>query len=86
MNPKAAKKNRESSLVKLHRPEIEFDALRHTFETIGGQSRDQVAVDHIMGHTDQFMASHYQECISDERLRIVVDYVHGWLFEADNKI
>ena len=43
--------------------------LRHVFETIGGESRDQVAVDHIMGHADQSMAAHYRERISDERLQ-----------------
>jgi integrase len=57
-----------------------FYALRHTFETIGGDSRDQVAVDHIMGHARDDMASHYRERISDDRLQAVVDHVHNWLF------
>ena len=35
-----------------------FCALRHTFETIGGESRDQVAVD-AMGHSRDDMASVY---------------------------
>jgi integrase len=57
-----------------------FYALRHTFETIGGESRDQVAVDAIMGHARDDMASVYRERISDARLRAVVDHVHHWLF------
>jgi integrase len=57
-----------------------FYALRHTFETIGGDSRDQVAVDRIMGHARDDMASHYRERISDDRLQAVVDHVHDWLF------
>ena len=46
-------------LVKLglHRNGLGFYALRHTFETIGGDSRDQVAVDYIMGHSRNDMAS-----------------------------
>ena len=44
-----------------------FYALRHTFETIGGEAKDQVAVDHIMGHARDDMASVYRERISDER-------------------
>jgi hypothetical protein len=56
--------------------------LRHTFETIGGESRDQPAVDHIMGHAPQAndMSAVYREKISDERLRAVVQRVHTWLF------
>ena len=42
-----------------------FYALRHTFETIGGESRDQVAVDAIMGHSRDDMASVYRERIGD---------------------
>jgi integrase len=57
-----------------------FYALRHTFETIGGESRDQVAVDHIMGHARDDMASVYRERISDERLKSVSDQVRKWLF------
>ncbi len=57
-----------------------FYALRHCFETIGGESKDQVAVDHVMGHSRDDMASLYRERISDERLRAVADYVRTWLF------
>jgi integrase len=57
-----------------------FYCLRHAFETIGGDSRDQVAVDHIMGHARDDMASVYRERISDDRLRAVTDHVHKWLF------
>jgi hypothetical protein len=31
--------------------------LRHVFETIGGESRDRAAVDHIMGHVRKDMAA-----------------------------
>jgi integrase len=56
-----------------------FYNLRHVFETIGGESRDQVAVDYIMGHSREDMASVYRERISDERLRGVVEHVRTWL-------
>jgi integrase len=57
-----------------------FYALRHTFETIGGEARDQVAVDHIMGHARDDMASVYRERVSDQRLKAVSDHVRAWLF------
>ncbi len=66
--------------LKIHRSGIGFYALRHGFETVGGDSRDQIAVDHIMGHSRNDMASVYRESISDERLRAVAEHVRGWLF------
>jgi integrase len=61
-----------------------FYALRHTFETIGGEAKDQVAVDHIMGHARDDMASVYRERISDERLKAISDHVRAWLFPPLN--
>ncbi|MEE9602963.1 MAG: tyrosine-type recombinase/integrase, partial [Thermoguttaceae bacterium] len=55
--------------VKLHRPGLGFYALRHTFETVAGETRDQVAVNHIMGHVDTSMSATYRERIGDDRLR-----------------
>jgi integrase len=57
-----------------------FYAIRHGFETIGGESRDQVAVDHIMGHVRDDMASIYRERISDERLKAVAESVRKWVW------
>jgi integrase len=57
-----------------------FRALRHTFETIASGSRDQVAVNHIMGHADHTMAAVYRETIARSRLQAVVDHVHNWLW------
>jgi integrase len=56
-----------------------FYTLRHNFETIAGEAKDQVAVDSIMGHVDPSMAGQYRERISDERLKAVVDTVRAWL-------
>ncbi len=64
----------------LKRAGLGFYALRHTFETIAGGCGDQVAVDAIMGHVSNDMASLYRERIDDERLRKAVDHVHAWLF------
>lgn len=63
-----------------------FYALRHTFETIGGEAKDQVAVDAVMGHIRDDMASVYRERISDERLRAVSDYVRKWVFGEGVKL
>ena len=60
-----------------------FYTLRHTFETQAGESKDQVAVDAIMGHVDSSMAGVYREGISDDRLRAVTDTVRVWLFPAE---
>jgi integrase len=68
--------------LELKRPRISFYALRHTFETIGGAAKDQIAVDRIMGHARDDMASVDGERIDDARLRAVVEHVRGWLFGA----
>ncbi len=68
----------------LHRPGLGFYGLRRGFETIAGESIDQVAVDHIMGHSRGDMASVYRQRISDERLLAVVNHVRQWLFPADD--
>ena len=71
--------------LNLYRPGLGFYALRHTFETIAGETRDQVAVNHIMGHSDSTMAGVYRECIFDERLLADTDFIRGWLFkEGEN--
>ncbi len=64
----------------MHRKGLGFYLLRHAFETIGGESKDQVAVDHIMGHARDDTASAYRERISDDRLIAVSDFVRNWLF------
>jgi integrase len=57
-----------------------YYALRHTFETIGGEAKDQVAVDAVMGHVRDDMASQYRERISDARLKAVSDHVRNWVW------
>jgi len=70
--------------LKLKRPGLSFYALRQGFETISGGSRDQVAVDAIMGHSRNDMASIYREEIDDDRLKAVTDHVRQWLFGVDS--
>jgi integrase len=57
-----------------------FYTLRHVFRTVADESKDQPAVDHIMGHESPHMSSVYRERISEERLLAVVNHVRAWLF------
>jgi integrase len=57
-----------------------FYTLRHTFRTVADESKDQPAVDFIMGHEVPHMSSVYRETISDDRLKAVTDLVRSWLF------
>ena len=64
----------------IYRRGLNFYALRHTFETVGGEAKDQVAVNAVMGHVDTSMAGVYREHISDDRLEAVADHVRQWLY------
>lgn len=66
--------------IGIKRPKISFYALRHTFETIGQEAKDPLAVQWIMGHAPQDMGGHYRETVSDERLMAVVNTVRDWLW------
>jgi integrase len=79
-DPVAGEMQKTIRKAKVMRPGLNFYALRHTFETIAGESRDQVTVDHAMGHARDDMASLYRERISDERLEAVAKVVRDWLF------
>jgi integrase len=84
-NPVSKEMRKLLRSLSLHRPGLGFYALRHTFETIGGGTRDQVAVDVIMGHDRGDMASVYRERIDDDRLLAVVNHVRAWLFPSESK-
>lgn len=60
-----------------------FYTLRHSFRTVADESKDQPAIDHIMGYESPYISSMYRERISDQRLRSVVDYVCAWLFAPE---
>jgi integrase len=57
-----------------------FYTLRHVFRTVADESKDQPAVDFIMGHEVPHMSSVYRETISDGRLKAVTEHVRHWLF------
>jgi integrase len=74
--------------LEVHRKGVGFYALRHTFQTIGGQSRDRDAVRYIMGHVEDandMSARYTEETVSDDRLKAVTDYVRDWFRSAKPK-
>ena len=64
---------------------VGFYALRHTFETIGGDSRDQIAVNYVMGHSDPSMADVYREGIDPKRIKAVCQHVRKWFLAGAAK-
>jgi integrase len=64
-----------------------FYGLRRGFETIGGDSRDQAAVDFIMGHApaSNDMGAVYRDRLEDDRLVAVAQHVRNWLFPKEKR-
>jgi len=56
--------------------------LRRTFNTVAGGTLDIAAIRLVMGHIapKDDMTAHYDQGISDERLKNVCDYVRNWLY------
>lgn len=80
-NPIAKEFAKLMAIAGIDRPGVGFYGLRRTFETIGGDTADQVAVDYIMGHApaNDDMAAVYRQRINDDRLHSVAKHVRGWL-------
>lgn len=58
-----------------------FYSLRRTFQNVGDESKDFLAVRSVMGHaSDGDIADFYRERVSDERLKAVTEHVRQWLF------
>ena len=74
--------------LNIYRRGLGFYCLRRGFETIGGDTGDQVAVDLVMGHAEDSrdMAAVYRQKIFDTRLQKVVDHVRQWLFPPEKPI
>lgn len=71
--------------LKIHRKGVGFYALRHTFQTIGSQSRDRDAVRFIMGHAEDssdMSARYNEEQVDDNRLKAVTDLVRNWFLAS----
>jgi integrase len=63
-------------------PGLGFYGLRRSFETIGGETGNQIAVDHVMGHVpaSSDMGAIYRQHVAESALRQVTDHVRTWLF------
>jgi integrase len=57
--------------------------LRRTHRTVSDATRDPVACDYVMGHSDPTMGGVYRQGIDDSRLEAVAQVVHDWLFPAE---
>ena len=87
-NPISKEMTKLLKALELHGRGVGFYALRHTFQTIAGQSRDSDAVRFIMGHVEDAndMSTRYnEERVSDDRLKLVTNFVRNWFLTAKPK-
>jgi integrase len=66
------------------KPRPGFYGLRRCCETIGAETGQQVAVDHIMGHAPAAgdMSAIYRQRVGEAPLRQVTEHVRAWLFSS----
>lgn len=77
-NPLATAFIKLKTTAKIEKAGVGHYALRHTFATVATNSKDQQAVDFVMGHHDPSMSAVYREGIDPERVRAVCEYVRQW--------
>ena len=88
-NPVSREMTKLLRKTKLHRPGLNFYALRHTFQTVGQQTLDRDAVRYIMGHVEDandMSAVYNEERPSNERLRKVTDQIRDWLINTPSPL
>lgn len=83
--PLSAEFRKLTDRVGCRRDGVGFYALRHTFETIGGDAKDQIAVNYVMGHCDASMADVYREGIDAKRIKDVCQHVRKWFLAGKPK-
>ena len=75
--------------LKIAREGVGFYALRHSFESVGGETGDRVGVDRVMGHVTPGMGENYTHWLKDEaedaRLRKITNHVREWLNRKEKK-
>lgn len=54
--------------------------LRRTFRTVADETLDGPAIDLVMGHADPSIGARYRQGVTDDRLLVVVNHVHAWLY------
>jgi hypothetical protein len=90
-NPVSKEMAKLLKIVGVDRQGLGFYGLRHGFETIAGQTRNQPAVDRIMGHAERSddMAAVYRQEEGDDtmvdRLRAVSEHVRKWYLSGKPK-
>lgn len=83
----ATKLRRIMNLKGINLRGLGFYGLRRSFETIGAETGNQVAVDSTMGHVPQAsdMSAVYRQGVAESALRHVTDHVRTWLFPSAKK-
>lgn len=80
-NPISAEFRKLARRIGAYRKGVSCGALRHVFETVAGDSRDQIAVDRVMGHVrdEDRIRARYREAIDPNRIVDVCAFVRDRL-------